>query len=118
MTINVNNTVVNFKKCFRDISSKEEAEIWKAFVKIRNIEVEFEVYNECYLCGTKIDEKVNWKGISEFLEMLDEELNNLKQQAQTSLLYLAKQMKFWKNEYETRTFFHLDGVDYLSLIHI
>lgn len=115
MTVTVNNANIDFKKCLRGIDSNVESNVWKAFIEIDNERIEFEVINECEICNSTLNADINWKGVVDFLEKLPTYLKDIKSAAQTNLLYLAKQMDFWRDEFEKESFFHLDAIEYLSV---
>lgn len=106
MTITVNHKSLNFVKCLGVTNSREEPNIWKSFIELDNSKIELEVTNEY---------EINWKGVVDFLEKLPNEINKLKIDSQTNLIYLARQMKFWKDDFESHAFFYLDAIEYQSV---
>lgn len=115
MTIAVNNKKINFRKCQRDIFSKEEYDIWKAFIEIDKNKIDFEIINECDTCGNKLNDEINWNGVKVFLVELPHRINELKSKSQSNLFHLARQMAFWKKEFKNNTSFYFDGIEYLSV---
>jgi hypothetical protein len=115
MTISVNNENLIFKKCLSGMNSKVEIDIWKSFINLNNDKVEVVIINECEICNSKLNDEINWTGVVDFLERLPKELNDLMFVSQKNLLHLARQMKFWKDEFEQESSFFLDAVEYLSV---
>lgn len=115
MDIKIEDRIITFKKCIRDIRPIEEANVWQTFLEIGPNRIEVDVVNECEKCDSKLSEEINWDGVKDFFERLSTEIDELISISENNLFHLAEQMRFWREEFKEKAYFYLEAIEYLSV---